>query len=46
MAVEARDGYELKEGETPYRSAFEGETGVLRHKKSYPWRVYDSNSTP
>jgi putative transposase len=42
--VEARDGYELKEAETPYRSAFEGEMGALRHKNSYPWRVYDSNS--
>jgi hypothetical protein len=46
MAVEARDGYELKEVETPYRSAFEGEMGVLRQKDTYPCRVYDSNSTP
>ncbi|MDY6951464.1 MAG: transposase, partial [Thermodesulfobacteriota bacterium] len=44
--VEARDGYELKEAGAPYRSYFEGEMSVLRHKNTYPWRFFDSNSTP
>ena len=44
--VEARDGYELKEARAPYGSVFEGKMAALRHKNSYPWRIYDSNSTP
>ena len=39
-AVEAGDGYELKEDRAPYGSDFEGEMAALRHKNSYPWRVY------
>ncbi len=45
-AVEAGDGYELKEDRAPYGSDFEGEMAALRHKNSYPWRVYSGNSTP